>query len=37
MTSGLVKGDPNEFGIMVDSAKTVLAGMFPAIARRVRS
>jgi len=24
-----VKGDPNEFGIMLDSAKSVLAGVFP--------
>jgi len=29
MTSALLKGDPNEFGIMLDSAKTVLAGMIP--------
>ena len=29
LTSALVKGDPDEFGVMVDSAKTVLAGMFP--------
>ena len=29
MTSALVKGDPDEFGIMLDSAKTVLAGMLP--------
>ncbi len=29
MTSALLKGDPNEFGIILDSAKTVLAGMIP--------
>ena len=29
MASALVKGDPNELGIMVDSAKSVLAGIFP--------
>ena len=28
-TSALVKRDPNEFGIMLDSAKSVLAGVFP--------
>jgi pyruvate dehydrogenase (quinone) len=29
MTSTLVKGDPNELGVMLDSAKSVLAGMLP--------
>lgn len=29
MTSALLKGDPNEMGIIIDSAKSVLAGMFP--------
>ena len=29
MSSALAKGDPNELGIMVDSAKSVLAGMLP--------
>ena len=29
LTSALVKGDPNELGIMLDSAKSVLAGVFP--------
>ena len=29
MTSALVKGDPDEFGIMLDSAKSVLAGILP--------
>ncbi len=29
LTSALIKGDPNELGIMLDSAKTVLAGMIP--------
>jgi pyruvate dehydrogenase (quinone) len=29
MTSALVKGDPNEMGIIIDSAKSVLAGLFP--------
>jgi pyruvate dehydrogenase (quinone) len=29
LTSALGKGDPDELGVMVDSAKSVLAGMFP--------
>ncbi|HEY5340416.1 MAG TPA: thiamine pyrophosphate-requiring protein [Candidatus Aquilonibacter sp.] len=29
LTSALIKGDPNELGIMLDSAKSVLAGIFP--------
>ncbi len=29
LTSALVKGDPNEFGVIVDSAKSVFAGIFP--------
>jgi hypothetical protein len=29
LTSALVKGDPNELSIVVDSAKSVLAGMLP--------
>ena len=29
MTSALVKRDPDEFGVMIDSAKAVLAGVFP--------
>jgi len=29
MTSALLKGDPNELGIMLDSAKSVLAGILP--------
>ena len=44
MPSALVKGDPNEFGIMMDSAKTAVLGMLRrkrecprAIARRVRN
>ncbi|MBD5633309.1 MAG: thiamine pyrophosphate-requiring protein [Candidatus Eremiobacteraeota bacterium] len=29
MTSALAKGDPNELGIMLDSAKSVIAGLLP--------
>jgi len=29
LTSALIKGDPNELGVIIDSAKTVLAGMLP--------
>jgi pyruvate dehydrogenase (quinone) len=29
LTSALVKGDPDEIGVIVDSAKSVLAGMLP--------
>jgi pyruvate dehydrogenase (quinone) len=29
LTSALVKNDPNELEVMVQSAKSVLAGMFP--------
>ncbi|MDQ2663981.1 MAG: thiamine pyrophosphate-requiring protein [Candidatus Eremiobacteraeota bacterium] len=29
LTSALVKGDPNEMGVIVESAKSVIAGLFP--------
>ena len=29
LTTSLFKGDPNEFGVILDSAKSVLAGIFP--------
>jgi pyruvate dehydrogenase (quinone) len=29
LSSALVKGDPNELSVVLDSAKSVLAGMFP--------
>ena len=34
LTSALAKGDPDRLGVMVDSAKSVVAGLFPGHAER---
>jgi len=34
LTSALIKGDPDELGVIIGSAKSVLAGMFPGHASR---